>query len=281
MNTKAQTVPTIRVHRPLVVLTATLLTVFSTPGVTASAEKATAVGVVDATKIVVQLDGREETVQLIGVELPAPRVKEMQDWFDDSLTLATELVEGKHVLLERDDALPDRDDKGSLLRYVYLDDGTLVNTELIAAGYAHCCGKCGFSMRKDFREASRQPYETNRSIDTVDIAESERPYAPSVCGVSTPVSITQPDYEKSDFLKRLIAREEWIMLEHIIRADGSVSDITASNAGTFDSALVEKAVAFLEQHKFEPALLNGKPVSVYWATQFNGPRESVDSAGER
>ena len=45
-----------------------------------------------------------------------------------------ELVEGKAVRLEKD--VSERDRYGRLLRYVYLEDGTFVNEELVREGYA-------------------------------------------------------------------------------------------------------------------------------------------------
>ena len=44
------------------------------------------------------------------------------------------LLKGKKVRLEYDSTL--RDDYGRLLAYVYLEDGTFVNAEIVKAGYA-------------------------------------------------------------------------------------------------------------------------------------------------
>ncbi len=101
-----------------------------------SCEPAEVVRVIDGDTISVRVGGRVETVRLIGIDTPEtvhpeqppePFGKEARDY------LASLLDEGT-VCLERD--VSERDRYGRLLRYVWLQDGTLVNEALLLAGLA-------------------------------------------------------------------------------------------------------------------------------------------------
>ena len=98
--------------------------------VPAAAEQATVVEVIDGDTIDVQLaDGDQlDTVRLIGID-----ARERDEcYYDQGAEALTELVGGQDVWLVRDTS--DRDQYDRLLRYVYLDDGTFVNEQLVAQG---------------------------------------------------------------------------------------------------------------------------------------------------
>lgn len=90
-----------------------------------------------------------EKVRLIGIDTPessnnskirrdAKRTgrdaKEIIRMGKDSAAFTRDLVQGKNVMLEFD--VRQRDKYGRLLAYVFLEDGTFVNAEIIKAGYA-------------------------------------------------------------------------------------------------------------------------------------------------
>lgn len=86
--------------------------------------------IVDGDTIDVSIDGITYRVRYIGMDTP-----ERGDHFFDEATEANRvLVEGETVLLVKDVSETDR--YGRLLRYVYLQDGTFVNAELVKQGYA-------------------------------------------------------------------------------------------------------------------------------------------------
>lgn len=77
-----------------------------------------------------------EKVRYIGVNTPEsvdPR-QPVECFGKEASAFNRDLVEGKRVRLERDTS--DRDKYGRLLRFVYLEDGTLVNEILVREGYA-------------------------------------------------------------------------------------------------------------------------------------------------
>ncbi len=95
-------------------------------------ETALVVEITDGDTIRVVMDGVEYPVRYIGIDTP-----EIQngEWFGQEARDANaELVEGKEVLLEKDESETDQYDR--LLRYVFLIDGTFVNAELVRMGFA-------------------------------------------------------------------------------------------------------------------------------------------------
>lgn len=84
-------------------------------------------------------NGTEEgqKIRLIGVDAPESRsvFKKKQGYYGiEAKEYLTNLLKGKHVKLEYD---VDRTDQyGRTLAYVYLEDGTFVNADLVKNGYA-------------------------------------------------------------------------------------------------------------------------------------------------
>lgn len=71
----------------------------------------------------------------------------------EALTFLIETVKGKYVTLETDNETRDR--HGRRLAYVYLPDGTLLNQQLIAEGYAAVYRKFDFRMKQQFIATER------------------------------------------------------------------------------------------------------------------------------
>ena len=77
-----------------------------------------------------------EKVRLIGVNAPEtnhPR-KPIEYYGNEAREFSRSMLEGKEVRLEMD--VQERDQYGRLLAYVYLEDSTFVNAELLKQGYA-------------------------------------------------------------------------------------------------------------------------------------------------
>lgn len=94
------------------------------------------VRVVDGDTIVVAIDGEEYRVRYIGIDTPETvHPDKPVEWMGPEASAANKaLVEGKTVYLEKDISETDQYDR--LLRYVFLEDGTFVNAELVRLGYA-------------------------------------------------------------------------------------------------------------------------------------------------
>jgi micrococcal nuclease len=119
------------------------------------AERALVSSVVDGDTIRVDLGGAVRTVRLIGVDtpelgdrrdrhaLPQPYAREAADFTRRALG-------GQRVRLEyeRRDRL---DRYGRTLAYVFLEDGTFFNRELVRSGHARVFLRFPFRYRKQFR----------------------------------------------------------------------------------------------------------------------------------
>jgi endonuclease YncB( thermonuclease family) len=93
-------------------------------------ERAQVTYVFDGDTIEVELDGRTYRLRYIGVDSP----EREEPFYQESLEFNRDLVEDETVILARD--VSETDQYGRLLRYVYLEDGTFVNGELMANGLA-------------------------------------------------------------------------------------------------------------------------------------------------
>jgi endonuclease YncB( thermonuclease family) len=99
---------------------------------------ATVVEVVDGDTLVVDIDGREETIRLIGVDTPETvHPTEPDECFGEQAShhTAALLPPGTELRLTRDVEARDRYDR--LLAYVHrADDGLFVNLDLVQQGFA-------------------------------------------------------------------------------------------------------------------------------------------------
>jgi micrococcal nuclease len=120
-------------------------------------EKRLVVRVIDGDTIVVSPN---EKVRLIGVDTPEtvhPN-KAVQCFGKDAKEFTRSLVESKSIRLFFDDSNRARNHKdryGRTLAYVYFDDGTMLNAELIRRGYAHAYTRFPFRHVVEFRQLER------------------------------------------------------------------------------------------------------------------------------
>ena len=121
----------------------------------------TCIRVIDGDTIV--LDSKE-TVRLIGVDTPEtkdPR-KPVQYFGEEAYRFTKSIVEGKRIRLEYDQ---DRIDKyGRTLAYVYLEDGTFLNAEIIKQGYGFAYTNYPFKYMEEFRRYERESRENKRRL---------------------------------------------------------------------------------------------------------------------
>lgn len=97
-----------------------------------------------------------ERVRYIGVNAPEsvdPR-KKAECFGKEAAKFNQELVEGNVIRLERD--ISNRDKYGRLLRFVYLEDGTLVNEILVREGYASVATYPPDVAKKDMLRGAEQ-----------------------------------------------------------------------------------------------------------------------------
>jgi micrococcal nuclease len=126
-----------------------------------SGEWRTVVRVVDGDTLV--LDG-DERVRLIGVDTPEsvdPR-RPVERYGKKASAFTRRLAEGKRARLAFDSERQDR--YGRTLAYVYLEDGTFLNAEIIRQGYGHAYTRFPFRYTEEFRGYEREAREHRRGL---------------------------------------------------------------------------------------------------------------------
>ncbi len=111
----------------------------------------------------IELDGREK-VRLIGVdtsETKDPR-KPVQYFGAEAAVFTKRAVQGRRVRLEYDQTRRDR--YGRTLAYVYLEDGTFLNLEIVRQGFGHAYTKYPFRYIDQFRDAERSARKDNLGL---------------------------------------------------------------------------------------------------------------------
>lgn len=111
----------------------------------------------------IELDGGER-VRLIGVDTPEtvdPR-RSVQYFGKEASAFTRRMAEGKAVRLEQDQETRDR--YGRTLAYVYLQDGTFLNAEIIRQGYGHAYTRFPFRYEQQFVQLERQAREHARGL---------------------------------------------------------------------------------------------------------------------
>ena len=120
--------------------------------------------VLDGDTIVVEIEGKQEKVRLIGVDTPEtvhPQ-KPVEYFGKEASDFTRKIVEGKRVRLEYD--WQRRDKYGRLLAYVYLEDGTFLNAEIIKQGYGFAYTRYPFKYLDEFRQYEREARENKRGL---------------------------------------------------------------------------------------------------------------------
>jgi endonuclease YncB( thermonuclease family) len=120
------------------------------------------VEVIDGDTIKVDIGEKIVTVRLIGIDTPeiANPHNPQNDYFGpEAAQYAKQLLENQLVYLIPDPMQSNRDKYDRLLRYVFLEDGTLINAKLVAEGYACNYIYEPFQFMKQFDYLEKQAKE--------------------------------------------------------------------------------------------------------------------------
>ena len=120
--------------------------------------------VIDGDTIAVEKNGKKEKVRLIGVDTPETvhPSKPVEYFGKEASEFTRKNVESKRVRLEYD--WQSRDKYRRLLAYVYIEDGTFLNAEIIRQGYGFAYTRFPFKYLKDFRQYEREARGNNRGL---------------------------------------------------------------------------------------------------------------------
>lgn len=97
------------------------------------------VKVIDGDTITIEINGKKETLRLIGIDTPETvhPTKPVECMGAEASNRAKELLTGKMVSVEADSSQGERDKYNRLLRYVILEDGRNFNRLMIEEGFAN------------------------------------------------------------------------------------------------------------------------------------------------
>jgi len=96
-----------------------------------------------------------------------PPTKPVQYFGKEASAFTKRMVEGKRVRLEFDQAnahLGHKDRYKRTLAYIFLEDGTLLNAEIIMHGYGHAYTRFLFARMEEFRQYEREAREAKRGL---------------------------------------------------------------------------------------------------------------------
>jgi len=107
---------------------------------------------VDGDTITVDMNGKDETVRMIGIDTPETHKPNtpVQCYGPAAAAYTKNLIGDQKVRLEADPTNQNRDRYDRLLRYVYLPDGRLVEEELIRNGYGFAYTSFPFTKKETF-----------------------------------------------------------------------------------------------------------------------------------
>lgn len=122
--------------------------------------------VVDGDTFVVNMDGREEKVRLIGLDTPETKKPNspVECFGIAASSYAHQLLDNQVVRLESDPINTNRDRYNRLLRYAYLKDGRMVNLEMIKQGYGFAYLSFPFTKTDEFRQYQIDARQAGRGL---------------------------------------------------------------------------------------------------------------------
>lgn len=139
--------------------------------------------IVDGDTIKIDINGRTETIRLIGLDTPevVDSREPVQCLGVEASNKAKELLAGKKVRIEMDYSQGDRDKYGRLLAYVYREDGLFYDKYMIEQGFAHeYTYNIPYKYQTEFKAAQKLAQENQRGL-----------WSPGACSenvVSSPTS---------------------------------------------------------------------------------------------
>jgi len=117
----------------------------------------------------IRLDN-DEVIRLIGIDTPELHHHEVpvQIFAEEASQFTRQLCEGFKIYLEFDNEKKGK--YGRTLAYVYLEDGRMVNEELIKRGYAYVLRRFPFRKKKDFLRLQQIAQDEERGLWSLNLS---------------------------------------------------------------------------------------------------------------
>lgn len=120
----------------------------------------------DGDTIVVDMNGKEETIRMIGVDTPETHHPDLpvQCYGPAAAAYTNNLIADQRVRLEADPTNQNRDRYDRLLRYVYLPDGRLVQAEIIKSGHGFAYTSFPFTKKDEFMRLEQEAKQNYKGL---------------------------------------------------------------------------------------------------------------------
>ncbi len=126
------------------------------------------VHVFDGDTFSIDIDGEIKRVRLIGINTPetSEKYRSVECFGKEATERAVELLGGKQVRLEEDSTQANIDAHGRILRYVFLEDGRLLNQLMIEEGFGkeYTFKGSEYKYQKEFRQAENKAKEESKGL---------------------------------------------------------------------------------------------------------------------
>ena len=134
------------------------------PPVPSDGEWYTVVKVIDGDTIDVEKDGLKERIRLVGIDTPesVSPFEPIECYGVEASEYTKSLVLGKKVQLLVDQKQGDEDQYARKLRYVFLEDQSHVNYQLVEQGFAHAYKKVSSDYTTLFLQAEKEARNAQR-----------------------------------------------------------------------------------------------------------------------
>ena len=153
--------------------------------------------IVDGDTIVVHIDGKDESLRLIGVDTPEINDSRtaVQCFGKEASEYTKSILTGKKVRIEKDESQGERDKYKRLLAYVFREDGLFVNKSLVAEGYGHeYTYDTPYKYQTQFKAAEVMAREEEKGLWASDACPTPAPKraskSPSASKQTAPTAVT-------------------------------------------------------------------------------------------
>jgi len=168
------------------------------------------VSVIDGDTIKIDMNGKNETLRLIGIDTPEtvdPR-KPVQCFGQEASNKAKELLLGRKVRIEKDATQGDLDKYDRLLAYIWREDGLFYNEYMVKQGYAHeYTYDTPYKYRAQFKADETYARENQLGLWSPNTCNGDTTKENSAPPIITPSNVSVPEgttcssnaYNCSDF----------------------------------------------------------------------------------
>ena len=235
-------------------------------------KKGTFVRVATPSSIVVRRFNREYFFDLLGIQ-PVMSLEPTDSLEKEARRYLGSVLEGQSVILKQEEGREGQAGPRTYAGYVYLEDGTCLNEQMLSLGYGTVDAQAPFSRLEAFRLLEEEARTQKRGLwknrrapfdprEATTCTDGSIAYA-GICGVSNPEILPDskivPDYPGRARRKKIEGR---VVLMSIVSKDGSVRVVQTLKSP--DDQLSQAAIAAVEQWRYRPALKDGEPVDAYF-----------------